>query len=93
MARSFKKGVFFPLFFVKKFKDKNFSKFLFSRSIKISVQTLDSEFFIHNGKVFKPVEINLIKLGHRFGEFSASRAKFIPKVKKKQLPSKKKKKK
>jgi small subunit ribosomal protein S19 len=46
-----------------------------SRSLIIIPQLIDLTISVHNGKEFAPVQITEEMLGHRLGEFSATRSK------------------
>lgn len=68
----------------KKIKNNLKDKFLiFNRSSKIKSYCIGKHFLIYNGKNFIPVFVNENMVGYKFGEFSATRKKFIAKTKKK----------
>lgn len=54
-----------------------------SRSSSIIPKFNEQIFKIHNGKIFKNVTVSKEMLGHKFGEFSKTRATFEYKKKKK----------
>jgi small subunit ribosomal protein S19 len=92
MARSFYKGTFFPNFLIRLNSNKLPIRF-YARSAKIPVKFFNATTSVYNGHVFKPFTIDKDVIGWRFGEFSPTRAVFIPKAKKKkQMKAKKKKK-
>jgi small subunit ribosomal protein S19 len=82
MARSTKKGVFYPLFFFKKSKNLGFLQNCFCRSVKIPAEFVDRTSTIYNGKGFIKSTISSLMLGQRFGEFAPTRAIYVPKRKK-----------
>ncbi|MCF7910596.1 30S ribosomal protein S19 [Candidatus Pacearchaeota archaeon] len=45
-----------------------------NRDLVITPQMIGMKIFVYNGKEFKPVEITGEMLGHKFGEFSTTRA-------------------
>lgn len=53
-----------------------------SRSSEIMPAFLGLTFQVHNGKSFNEIVVNEDMIGHRFGEFSFTRSKFIFKKKK-----------
>jgi len=89
MARSKKKGLFFPEFFyrlacltdryIKLFNRAPFIPFIFTKFA----------FSVYNGKKFIQVPLTDYTLLHRLGEFSLTRSPHIAKKKKKQLKRKK----
>lgn len=79
MKRSKWKGIY-----VKPKNYKDTSTFLrVSRSSSIIPQFIGQTFKVHNGKIFKEITITKEMLGHKFGEFSKTRAEFAFKKKKK----------
>ena len=54
-----------------------------SRNSTIIPQFVTQTFKVHNGKLFKEVTVTKEMLGHKFGEFSQTRAVFAFKKKKK----------
>lgn len=54
-----------------------------SRSSSIIPKFNEQVFKIHNGKTFKNITVSKEMLGHKFGEFSKTRATFEYKKKKK----------
>jgi len=53
-----------------------------SRHSEISPNFLESVVYVYNGKNYKELKITKDMLGHKFGEFSFTRAKFSFKKKK-----------
>ena len=53
-----------------------------SRKIDIMPNHLNKEFDIYNGKKYKEISVVDEMLGHKFGEFFFTRAKFVFKKKK-----------
>jgi small subunit ribosomal protein S19 len=53
-------------------QNKSFIK-SYQRSATIHEIFIGFLFFIHNGQFFKPVEVTEEMIGHKFGEFSATR--------------------
>lgn len=54
-----------------------------SRNSSIIPKFNEQTFKIHNGKIFKNITVSKEMLGHKFGEFSKTRATFEYKKKKK----------
>jgi len=54
-----------------------------SRSSSITPKFIGQTFKVHTGKIFKEVLVTKEMLGHKFGEFSKTRAEFAFKKKKK----------
>ena len=85
MSRSKWKG---PYVAVENFKSidylkKHQSKFLIaSRNSEIVPKFIGLTFLVHNGKKYNEVCVTEEMLGHKFGEFSLTRAKFSFKKKK-----------
>jgi small subunit ribosomal protein S19 len=61
--------------------DKNVTKI--SRNSEILPAFLGLTFQIHNGKSYNEILVDEDMIGHKFGEFSFTRAKFVFKKKKK----------
>jgi len=81
MSRSQKKGVFYPLFFFKKFSSLHVLKDRFCRSVKVPFEFTEKSGSIYNGKMFSKFVGSPLVLGQRFGEFIPTRAIYIPKKK------------
>jgi small subunit ribosomal protein S19 len=62
-------------------QEKNKSKIKISRSSSILPSFLGSTFDIYNGKSYNEIVVNEDMIGHKFGEFSFTRSKFIFKKK------------
>jgi small subunit ribosomal protein S19 len=56
---------------------------IISRNSEILPSYLGLSFNIYNGKTYSEITVNDDMIGHKFGEFSFTRAKFIFKKKKK----------
>lgn len=61
-----------------------------SRDSEIIPAFIGFTFSVHNGKTYSEVTVNENMVGHKFGEFSFTRAKFIYKKKKLKSGSKNK---
>ena len=61
---------------------KNYNNLVISRNCKISPKLIGLTFKIHNGKNYTELTITDEMVGHKFGEFSLTRSKFIFKKKK-----------
>jgi small subunit ribosomal protein S19 len=78
MARSLKKWLYVNPRILKKVEDmkssgnKKIIK-IRDRSSQISPEMIDFTFAVHNGKTFVTVYVNEEMIGHRFGEFAATR--------------------
>ena len=77
MARSIKKGPYVDEKLLKKIskikpEDNTVIK-TWSRDSQISPEMVGYTFGVHNGKDFIPVKVNEDMVGHRLGEFSATR--------------------
>ncbi|HMZ51559.1 30S ribosomal protein S19 [Candidatus Sumerlaeota bacterium] len=78
MARSLKKPPFIEASLLKKVEqmnEKNEKKVIktWSRASMISPEMVGHTFAIHNGKAFIPVFVNENMIGHKLGEFAATR--------------------
>jgi small subunit ribosomal protein S19 len=81
MSRSVWKGPFVELSLMKKVqkhKDQNIKKLIktWSRKSTIIPEFIGMTFEVHNGKKFFPVTITDEMIGHKLGEFSATRQFF-----------------
>ena len=81
MSRSKWKGPILNLIFKKKSRKKEI--IYANRSSFILPKLLDTDVQIYNGKTYSEISIERDMIGHSFGEFSFTRAKFIFKKKKK----------
>ncbi|MBK7843582.1 MAG: 30S ribosomal protein S19 [Bdellovibrionales bacterium] len=94
MARSVKKGPFIDYHLIKKIEkavgsgDKRVIK-TWSRRSTILPEAVGLTFAVHNGKKFVPVYVNENMIGHKLGEFSATRTFHGHSEKKAQAPVKK----
>jgi small subunit ribosomal protein S19 len=90
MSRSKWKGPFLNLKinavkkskFVEKQNEYNKEKIIANRSSEIVPSVLGLTFNVHNGKNYIEVNVTDNMIGHKFGEFSLTRAKFSFKKKK-----------
>ena len=79
MGRSIKKGPFVDYHLIEKIEkakksgDKKVIKTWSRRSV-ITPDAVSLTFAVHNGKKFIPIFISESMIGHRFGEFSPTRA-------------------
>ena len=80
MTRSIWKGPFSEAIHKKK---KSIPQKIWSRRSTILPQNIDTNFFIYNGKNFISIKISEDMVGHKFGEFAATRKKPIHKSSKK----------
>jgi ribosomal protein S19 len=55
---------------------------IISRSYEITSQIVGLNFNVHSGKKFQKINITDDMIGHKIGEFSATREKFVFKKKK-----------
>jgi ribosomal protein S19 len=60
-----------------------------SRNSEIASKDVGQTFQVHNGRGYAEVIVTKEILGHKFGEFAFTRAKFVFKAKKKKKKSKK----
>jgi len=68
----------------KKVNDISYKKnIIISRNSEIVPSYVGTTFNVYNGKLYSEITVNEDMLGHKFGEFSFTRAKFIFKKKKK----------
>lgn len=79
MPRSLKKGLYVNPRILKKVEDMKISSNkkiikIRDRSSQISPEMIDFTFAVHNGKTFVTVYVNEEMIGHRFGEFAATRS-------------------
>ena len=79
MTRSIWKGPFSEVLYKKGRIPKN----IWSRRSTILPRNIDARFSIHNGKNFVSIKISEEMVGHKFGEFAATRRKPIHKSSKK----------
>lgn len=63
-------------------KNDNDSMYI-SRNSQIAPKFLNLTFKVHNGKIFNEISVTEDMIGHKFGEFSFTRKKFIYKKKNK----------
>jgi ribosomal protein S19 len=82
MARSSKKGLFFPTFFFKQSQDANVLYNRFCRAVKVPAEFIENRISVYNGKTFSKIQGSALLLGQRFGEFVPTRAIYVPKKKK-----------
>ncbi len=84
MSRSKWKGPFSEIKKLRNFKHKS-SIFkqtkIWSRRSVILPDCLNKKFLVYNGKIFNPVTVSENMIGHKFGEFSATRKKPFHKTK------------
>jgi ribosomal protein S19 len=83
MARSKWKG---PYTVPKNFKTNHIKKqlsLMSPRNVEITPKLIGLTFKIHNGKEYQEIIITENMIGHKFGEFTFTRAKFSFKKKKK----------
>lgn len=85
MGRSKWKG---PFISKNNFKDlqqskKNYVKITISRNSTILPKFLEKSFKIYNGKKFDEIVVTEEMIGHKFGEFSPTRKRFLFKKKNK----------
>ncbi len=80
MTRSIWKGPFSEVLYKKK---ANIPQKIWSRRSTILPKNIDAHFFIYNGKNFISIKIKEDMVGHKFGEFAATRRKPIHKSSKK----------
>nr|YP_010516656.1 ribosomal protein S19 [Haslea pseudostrearia]UXN44199.1 ribosomal protein S19 [Haslea pseudostrearia] len=81
MKRSKWKSLYLKPEFLKQISAKNETKI--SRNSSIVPKFLGLTFQVHTGKVFRQILVNKEMIGHKFGEFSQTRAVFAFKKKKK----------
>ena len=84
MGRSNWKGPYIKEKDLKVFEElkKNYKKIIISRNTEILPKFIDQTFEIYNGKKYNEVLVTEDMIGHKFGEFAATRKKFIFKKKK-----------
>lgn len=58
-------------------------KSIISRNSQILPAFIGLTFYVHNGKNYSEIVVNETMVGHKFGEFSFTRSKFVFKKKKK----------
>ena len=61
---------------------KNYIKSIISRNTTILPKFVEKTFKVHNGKKFNEILVTEEMIGHKFGEFSATRKRFSFKKKK-----------
>ena len=76
MSRAIWKG---PYTFIAQNKNKNYA----SRNSDIVPKFIGNTFLVHSGNQYKEVIITTEMIGHKFGEFVFTRAKYVYKKKKK----------
>ena len=76
MARSIWKGPFSELLYK---KNTNIPQKIYSRRSTLVPKNIEKRFFIHNGKNFISIKISEDMVGHKFGEFAATRKKPVHK--------------
>lgn len=59
----------------------NKKNLIISRNSEIVPKFVGSTFYVHNGKSYSEINVSENMVGHKFGEFSFTRAKFIFKKK------------
>nr|AVR57682.1 ribosomal protein S19 [Halamphora calidilacuna] len=62
---------------------KSYKKLIVSRNSVILPTFIDKTFEVYNGKKFNEILVTEEMIGHKFGEFSATRKRFVFKDKKK----------
>jgi small subunit ribosomal protein S19 len=84
MSRSKWKGPFINATELNKIRSSQDSKkkMIISRNSEIVPSFVGFVFSVHNGKVYSEINVNENMIGHKFGEFSFTRTKFIFKKKK-----------
>ena len=80
MTRSIWKGPFSEVLYKKK---QHFYQKIWSRRSTILPKNIDTHFSIYNGKNFINIKVSSEMVGHKFGEFAATRKKPIHKSSKK----------
>jgi small subunit ribosomal protein S19 len=85
MSRSKWKGPYLDKNSAKNIQEskKNYKKLIVSRNSVILPTFIDQTFEIYNGKKFNEILVTEEMIGHKFGEFSATRKRFSFKEKKK----------
>jgi ribosomal protein S19 len=83
MSRSKWKGPFLNTKTLKDLKDKSKKINIATRNSNIVPTFVGQSFNIHNGKTYTKLTVTNEMIGHKFGEFSPTRKKFIFKKKKK----------
>ena len=83
MSRSKWKGPFVDFQYFNNFKNIKLQKNKISRNSDIIPKFLGLTFYVYNGKSFNEILVNEDMIGHKFGEFSFTRSKFIFKKKNK----------
>ena len=63
--------------------NKNYTKTSISRNSSVLPQFVNKTFFIYNGKIHNEILVTDEMIGHKFGELSSTRKKFIFKKKNK----------
>jgi ribosomal protein S19 len=83
MARSIYKGTFFPSVIYKLALTRVTPALVYARNLFIPEQFVEKSFKIYNGRTFKALDVSVLHLKQRFGEFAMTRAIYVPKKKKK----------
>lgn len=90
MTRSKWKGPYIDLNVLEKIKKKQAQQpLIVQRNSTIINSFVGYTFRIHNGKSYSEIIVNENMINHKFGEFSATRAKFVYVEKKKKRKSRK----
>lgn len=86
MSRSKWKGPFICTQYlteIKLLRNQSIKKhFNISRNSEVIPAFIGLTFYVHNGKTYSEITVSENMVGHKFGEFSFTRAKFIYKKKK-----------
>jgi ribosomal protein S19 len=83
MTRSKWKGTYTNVEYLKKSKNNKQQVITKAdRNAEVTPNCIGKVFQIHNGKTYNELSITLDHLGHKFGEFSFTRSKYIFKKKK-----------
>lgn len=84
MSRSKWKGPFIDINNINELKEKRQENKLISmgRNSEITPLLVGFSYNVHNGKTYSEVSVTENMIGHKFGEFSFTRAKYIFKKKK-----------
>lgn len=82
MSRAKWKGPYVNIKYLKKLKKNDKQVYFMSRNSEIIPKFLGLTFLIHDGKNYMELTVNDSMIGHKFGEFIFTRAKFLFKKKK-----------
>ena len=55
------------------YENQNISEKIWDRSTTIIKDSVNKIYNIYNGKIFIPIKINELMIGHKFGEFAQTR--------------------